>query len=772
MELGMSDNEQNTLAAQQRLQGLREAPSAQFGGVAPASRYQTLSGVFNVLRERWKTVAQVFAVVLVLGVLACLAIRSYSATTIIEINKDDPSDNDAAQTNGPALTSDDIMTEIQTDVSILQTDDGLALAVIKNLNLMQLPSYQKLIDPNEKGRSLEEAPRTRDKVLRKFRGPLKVDAPLQTRLITISYSSKDPVLAARITNGMAQTFIDDTLARRQGSILKSSSWLQQELAKLKKQVEESEQNLADYERNTGMAGIQLTGAANGNGGSSVSVSPENTVTSRLFSLNQELTAAESSRISAETINHLLQSQDPEAVLGFGPLSVAGTGGGGSAITPEAVTLINALRAQETDLSRQYSAASVNYGTNNPRIVQLQQQIDTVKGQIRAEVERIRQRSANDLAYAVRNEADIRQQFAKQEDAANSMADKSVKLQLLAQEAFSNRALYEGLFSKLQTATLSSGTRATRISIVDPALPEGSPSKPKWAIFLAAIIAIGLFLGATAAFLKESLDETIRSPHDLDETQGLPMLGYIPSLQLATDGSGAGRGSQLITNPRSPFSEAFRSLRTAVNLLVPPARNRSFLITSALGGDGKTTVAYNLGVAFAQQGARVLLIDGDLRNPDLHRLFQTPLSPGVTELCAQPAGSAELAGIVQHSSLPTLFMLPAGERPDFPSELLESVAFSLLLSKVSAVYDYVVIDSPPILAVTDASILATKVGGVIAVLRSRSTTRAVVAGLVKAMMRTNAPSVSFVLNDVRNPTLDGFYDYSYSREKGGRLAANA
>lgn len=767
----MSELEQNILAGQQRIQNLRDASTASFMGTAPASRYQTLSGVLNVLRQRWKTIAKVFSVVLVLGVLVCLFIRAYSATTILEINKDDPSDNDAAQVNGPALTADDIQSEIQTDVSILQTDDGLALAVIKNLNLMQLPRYQKQIDPSEKGRPLDEAPRTRDKVLKMFRGPLKIDSPLQTRLITITYTSKDPVLAAKITNGIAQTFIDDTLQRRQGAILKSSGWLQQELAKLKQQVQESEQNLADYERNTGMAGIQLTGAANGNGGSSVSISPENTVTSRLFSLNQELTAAESSRISAETINHLLQSQDPEAVLGFGPLSVASTGGASSAITPEAVTLISALRAQETDLSRQYASASVTYGANNPRLVQLQQQIDTVKAQIKAEVERIRQRSANDLAYAVRNEADIRQQFSKQEDAANSMADKSVKLQLLAQEAFSNRALYEGLFSKLQTATLSSGTRATRISVVDPALPEGSPSKPKWAIFLAAIIAIGLFLGATAAFLKESLDETIRSPLDLDEAQGLPMLGYIPRLQVS-GGLDANSHSQLITNPKSPFSEAFRSLRTAVNLLVPPARNRSFLITSALGGDGKTTVAYNLGVAFAQQGARVLLIDGDLRNPELHRLFQTSLSPGVTDLCAQSTGSTELVGIVQHASLPTLFMLPAGERPEFPSELLESVAFNLLLSRVSAVYDYIVIDSPPILAVTDASILAAKVGAVIAVLRSRRTTRAVVAGLVKAMLRTNVPNVSFVLNDVRHPTLDGFYDYSYSRDKGGRLAANA
>jgi capsular exopolysaccharide synthesis family protein len=261
------------------------------------------------------------------------------------------------------------------------------------------------------------------------------------------------------------------------------------------------------------------------------------------------------------------------------------------------------------------------------------------------------------------------------------------------------------------------------------------------------------------------------------------------------GSGA---NQLIDAPRSPFSEAFRALRTSINLAdlrwancnifstqehtsaaiaatgvpvfvwkdesleaVSPTRSRTMLVTSALGGAGKTTVTYNLGVAFAQQGARVLLIDGDVRNPDLHRLFSAPVAPGLTEACGDPA-STEISGIAQHSSLPTLFLLPAGELPELPTELFGSPGFDSVLSKLSSRYDYVLIDSPPILAVTDASIIATKVSAITAVVRSRSTTRAVLSALVQAMQRTHAPVLSFVLNDVCHPTLDGFYDYSYSR----------
>ena len=759
------------------------------------SQYQTLSGLLRVLRERWKTVAITAAVVFAVGTAAYFVIEAYSATTIIEINKDDPSDSDAAHSNASALTSDDIKDEIQTDVSILQTDDSLALAVIKKLNLINEPSFKKVIDSAEKDKPLDEAPRTRDNVVDLFRRRLKVEAPAGTRLITITSKSSNPILAANITNTLARTFIDSTLARRQRSLERSSAWLQHQLGDLKKQVEESEQRLVDYERNTGLAGIELTGSSNGNGTSTVSVTPQNTVTTRLFGLNQELTAAEANRISTKAVYQLVKSQDPEVVLGLGPMSVSsGNGGGSGSITPEGINLVSSLRAQEADLNRQLATVVVKYGTNNPRRIQLQQQIDAVKQQMQAELGRIRLRAANNYHYAKLNEDAIRDQFTKQETAANVMADKSVKLQLLAQETFSNRALYDALFSKLQTATLASGTRATRIDIIAEAVPGGLPNIPKLGLYFMVIAAMVIFFGISAAFLRESLDETVRTPQELGEIQGLTMLGYVPRL-LRHMGSGA---SQLIDAPCSPFSEAFRALRTSINLAdvrwansnifstqehaaaaiaatgvpvfvwkdesleaISSTRSRTMLVTSALGGAGKTTVTYNLGVAFAQQGARVLLIDGDLRNPDLHMLFCAPLAPGLSEACRNPA-STDIFGIVQHSSLSSLFMLPAGEQPELPTEVLGSPGFDSILRKLSSLYDYVLIDSPPILAVTDASIIATKVSAITAVVRSRSTTRPVLSALVQALQRTHAPILSFILNDVRHPTLDGFYDYSYSR----------
>jgi polysaccharide biosynthesis transport protein len=796
----MNDAETNLSLTNQRFISTRDAFLLDKTPTIAPSQYQTLSGLLRVLRRRWITVAVTGLVVFALGTSAYSLIKAYSATTIIEINKDDPSDNDVAHSNGPALTSDDIKNEAGTDVSILQTDDDLALAVIKKLNLIKLSSFKKAVDSTEKDQPLDEAPRTRDKALDLFRRRLTVASPSDTRLITITFKGSDPILAANVTNTLARAFIDDTLARRQRSLERSSAWLQHELGDLKKQVEQSEQRLADYERNTGLAGIELAGSSNGNGSSTVSVTPQNTVTSRLFSLNQELTTAEANRVSAGAVYDLVKTQDPDLVLGFGPMSVSsGTGNGSGSITPEGISLISSLRAQEADLDRELAAAVVKYASNNPRRIQLQQQLDAVKQQMQAELERIRLRAGNSYQYAKQNEDAIRGQFTKQQTAAIVMADKSVKLQLLAQEAFSNRALYDGLYSKLQTATLASGTRATRIDIVSEAIPAGLPNMPKLVPFFAIMVAMVIFLGISAAFLRESFDETVRTPQDLAEVHGLTLLGYVPRFQaLRLKQTGSVAGQVIEAHPRSPFSEAFRALRTSIGLAnarwangslfseqdstaaaiaatgvpvfvlknespgaVSPKRSRTMLVTSALGGAGKTTVTYNLGVAFAQQGARVLLIDADLRNPDLHRLFSTSLTPGLSEACGNDP-STEVSGIVRHSTIPTLFMLPAGQEPELPSELFGSLAFDSVLWKLSRLYDYVLIDSPPLLALADASIIATKVSAITAVVRSRSTTRQVLSALVQAMQRTHVPVLSLVLNDVRHPKLDGFYDYSYSR----------
>jgi capsular exopolysaccharide synthesis family protein len=648
--------------------------------------------------------------------------------------------------------------------------DGLALAVIRDLNLTQTRPFNKAIVASEKDKPLDQAPLTREKLIKRFAKSLTVESPPDTRLITITFQNPDPVVAANVANAIAQKFIDSAMDRRHNSTIQSSFWLRKQLEDLKKQVEDSEQKLADYQRESGLAGVQLAGGGGGPGdnGANAGTTQHSTVTDRLYGLNQELTAAESNRIAAETTFHLVQSQDPEVVIGLG---AAGAGGAAAGALPGdgGIQLIRSLRTQEAELAQEYAGAAVKYGANNPRLVQTQQQLDAVRAQMHAELQRISKRAENSYIYAKNNEESIRQQFVKQQSAANEMADSTVHLQVLAQEAASNRTLYENLFSKLQTASLASGVRATRIDIADQARPAGTAAVPNYLKYLSLIAGIGMFFGISSAFLRESLDETVRRPRDIQAVVGLRMLGYVPRMGTKSLLTVSGGDSKLIDAPKAPFSEAFRAIRTSILRVIPSNGPRTLLVTSAAGRDGKTTAVYNLGVAFAQQGARVLLLDCDLRNPDLHRLFGCAISPGVSDL-EDPVTEAEVLGVVRHTALPNLYMLPAGRPPAFPAEFFESKTFDALLRVCAADYDFVLIDSPPILSVTDTSIIASKVGGTIAVIRSRNTTQSVLSSLIDSLHHASTPVLGVLLNDVRNPTADGFHGYSYSRQEEGELHA--
>lgn len=733
------------------------------------SEYETISGLLGILRRRWLTIGLVALGTLLLGLVACLLMTpKYSATATVEISPEEHGDS-----SGPSTyNGDELKSELQTNISILQ-GDGLALTVIKALGLGEKKPFSGAIAPSEKGRALEAAPRTREGMVRLFERFVKVDSPADTRLINITAQNPDANVAAQMANTLASKFIEDSLDRRHRSTTQSSYWLEKELGDLKGKVQASEQKLADYERESGLAGVQLTGSANGEGSSSVAVSAHNPVTERLFSLSQELTTAEANRISTETVYRLVRTQDPDTVLGLGAMSVSsGTGGGSTALTSDSgIELVRSLRGQEASLSREYAGISVKYGARNPRITDLQQQIDAIRQQMQAELHRISQRAENAFRYAKQNEEGIREQLLKQQGEANILNDKTVQLQVLGQEAYSNRALYESLFSKLQTASLASGSRASRIDLIDTATPAGSPSSPNYPKYLAGIMAVGVLLGLLTAFFRESLDETVRTSRDLDDVPRMGMLAYVPTDRNAgLLGTGESE-SQLITAPTAPFSEAFRALRTSILFAGPRGQMQTLLITSAIGGDGKTTVVYNLGIALAQQGARVLIIDGDMRNPDLHRRFHVERAPGLSESLSQTSG-VELAGVVRHGKLPNLSLLPAGMQPELAAELFGSARFDSLLQACAARYDHVLIDSPPILAVTDAAIIAAKVDGILAVVRSRRTTRPLIAGLAQALERTNAPVLGFVLNDVLHPSLDGLYGYSYARETGKGVHANA
>lgn len=699
-----------------------------------AEPYENLQDLLAVLKKRWKLIA---GCVIVLGVLAFLLglmiTPQYSGLALLEVNRDS---GGGTLDSGTAV--DDVKTEVETDTNILQSD-AIALKVIEDLKLGDVKPFNKIRVPAEQGLSLDKAPKTRDAYLHLFAKQLKISSIVDSRLIQVSFRNPDPVIAANVANAVVDTFITDTTERRLSTTSSTSYWISKEIEGLRDRVRNSEQALANFEHKAGLAGVDVQPIASG----SVAMSGHNPVLDRLTTLNQEKTQTEANRISSEMIYKLTQSQNPEVVMGLGSMNIIG--GGSVLATGGGLDILRSLRSQEIALKTQYADMATKFGAKNPRLVEVKTQIDALDAEIRAEIERIQQRAQNDLHYAQQNEAAVDDALAKQQTLANKYTDDTVQLQLLAQEAFSNRALYQNLFSELSQARVATGIHATRLDLVSRALPAGGPSYPNKLLLIAGALAAGLFFGIVGAFVLQSMDHTIRVAKDAESTAFVPVLAELPSSRESM--SGAGR-TPLISAPRSNFSEAFHFLCTAAaSMLDANVRSRALLVASPLAGDGKSAVAYNLAVAIAQRGERVLLIDADLREPSLHTAFGAGLQPGLSEVLRGGDRSLFAQSTVTHGGLSNLSLLPAGARPDLPAELFSSPAFDRLLDEARSHYRWIVIDSSPAVPYTDATIIAGKADGVLGVIRAGVTSRNVLTVFTKLLARANAPLLGLVLNGV-------------------------
>jgi succinoglycan biosynthesis transport protein ExoP len=723
-------------------------------------QYESLQDLLRVLKAYHLTIISVAATVFFVVLLVCLIMTpQYTSTATIEVNREASVAPNGGTAAGIASTQvDDVQTEVATDARILQRPE-LALQVIHELDLAKYRPFIKEIPADERGLPLDRAPITRERFIRAFEKSLKVELVPDTRLIQVTFRNPDPAIAANVANTISELFISDSVNRRVDSTSEVSFWISKQLATLKKQVGDSEQALADFEHKTGLAGIDMPSDQTGN---SLAMQGHNSVLDRLTSLNQELTTAEASRISSGAVYRLIQTQDPEVVLGLGSMGISSGGtvlgqGGG-------LDLLRNLRAMEIPLKTEYADLATKYGAKNPRLVQLQNQLNALESEIRDEIRRIGKRAENDYLYAKNNEDAIRARLSLQQEAADKLTDQSVQLQLLAQEAFSNRKLYESLFSQLHEANIAAGIRATHLSIVDRGQVTGLPVIPNYPLALEIAAFAGVFLGIVVAFIRRSLDNSVRLPKDVESAVQMPVMAYLPlfSTAKATLSLTTG-GSVLIDSPGAPISESFRALRTSILFSRPDSKSKILLITSPAPGDGKSTVAFNLAVAFAQQRCRVLLIDGDMRNASLHKHFGVPNKRGLSDaLSDQPSGLNGL--LTGHETILNLFLLSAGSRPMLPVELFGSITCDLLLAEARETFDWILIDSPPFLQFSDAAVLASKVDAVLPVIRSGITSRTMLTTTTDLLHRMRAPVIGFVLNGVKESAISLHYGYGDQKKR--------
>lgn len=743
---------------------------------APALRGETLDmqepasllAYWRVVRKRRWTVLTVLFVLFTVVLLATLKQKSiYRANALLEIEKENPNILTLQEMFAIETVSDSYL---ETQYKILRSD-SLARRVIDQLHLDRLPEFNPQARRDVPGAppAVVAGGAARDAgsyqgTLRAFRDRLSVDPVKRSRLVEISFESQDPELAAQVVNALASHHIEQSLEVRWEATQKASEWLSQQLLDLKARLEKSEHEMQAYARENGLLFLESEKGV-----------PENIVNERLRQLQEELTRAQAARYQKESLYRLVQAGDYDSLPSAGEDRV-----------------ISDLSVRLAELRREHAQLSATFTSDYPKVRQVQGQIEEIERMIDAESARLASRVTSDYLAAVRRESLVASAFAEEQKQANVVAGRSVQYNILKREAETNKQLYQGLLGRLKEAGVSAGLKATNIRIVDGAEPPRKRARPNLALNLALALVLGLGLGVGAAFLQEHLDNSLKTSEDVERFLGLPALALIPAVEslngrhghvhgLAENSKLLGNGKDKSNLPPQPqqwyridaetathsaLGEAFRSLRTSVLLSTADRPPRTLLVSSSQPSEGKTTVSINLAISLSQLGQRVLLIDGDMRRPSIRKAFRLDNNLG---LVSYLTGQQDWRAAVQPTGLANLDALVCGPVPPNPAELLSSERMRLLLSEARAEYQFVVIDSPPLLNVADSRILATLAEGVVLVVKGGATPREVAQRAGTHARDVGANLIGVVLNNLDVRSGDNYYYryYNYDYYGSGR-----
>ncbi|HEY6770715.1 MAG TPA: polysaccharide biosynthesis tyrosine autokinase [Candidatus Sulfotelmatobacter sp.] len=714
-----------------------------------AEEVNPLVHYWRILRKRRWTVAAVLTTVLALYAIATLkTTRLYQATSKVAIFPETP--NIMGFKGGEdALPDFQYDVTLETQAAILRSD-ALAMKVIDALHLDQNsdfvgPTQLEVIDSNRA--SITDSDQSRiSGLLGAFHGGLSVELIPNSRLLQISYTHPNPLLATEIVNTLVKTFVEENFKARYESVTQTSQWLSTSLADLQQKVQISEEKLVHYQKEHGILGVD---------------EKQNIVTAKLDELNTELTQAQTDRMQKEANYKLAATGEPVAFTKTSREGVA--------------TMLERLRERETELSLKYAEARTQFGSAYPKVVELNNQLKQMRIEIAQEETRMQHRNGDEYRAAVQRENLLTAAFEQQKQQANQLNESAIEYSVLKRDAESNRQLYQDLLQRLKEAGVSAGLKSSNIRVVDAARPPSFPITPNVPRNLKLGLLLGLVLGVGLAFVLESVDTSVKNIEEVSEITTLPALGTIP-LQISGAGHLRKRLKIMPTEavkvvlpslvafacPKSEAAEAYRALRSSILLSSWGSPPKVILVTSALPQEGKTTISANSAVVLAQSGSRVLLIDADLRRPSIHRLFGLQSRVGLSSLIS---GVAEVKDVVrQDSHVPNLSIVPAGPIPPQPAELLGSRVMKDLLTNWRNEFDHIVIDTPPCLSVTDAVVLSPEADQIILVARSGETTKTALRRACNVLLQVNARVMGIVLNALNMHSPESYY---YGKQYAGR-----
>lgn len=690
-----------------------------------------------------------------------LSTSKYRSTSTIEFNKENSDALDLNDARTGDANSMDYLVAQQTQVDALKSDD-LALQVVNQLNLERRPEFkskQFLSDyfrsfPNEAGLPLQKAPHRRAEALKAFQKNLKVDILPGTRMITVQFFSPDPQVAADVVNTLVSDYQEQYMRVRMSATMQVSDWLSKQLDDLKNQVEGSQQRLVDYQKQAGILGADES---------------HNIVMTRLEQVDKQLTEARGNRILAQAVAQLARTGDPELISGL----VGNSATFSASTMPSTLSLIEQLRANQAQLRAEYAQAASQFGPAYPKLIEMQSRLRDLDESIKTESGVLVARAQNDYLAAQQTESGLNASFEEAKAQANQMNDSSVQYSVLKHELESSRDLYDELQKKLKEAGVLAGLRSTNVVILDPGLTSDRPARPIVPLNLGIGLFAGLMIGVGGVFVLENIDETISTPDDAEQITMVPSLGIVPRwkrpakvIKSNTPAGVSVRETKILvaSQPNSQAAEAYRAIRTAILEITRRGVSNVLLVTSALPEEGKTTTSLNCAAAFAQLGSRVLFVEADMRRPKVSTLLNLDMSSGLTSLIGEEK-SLDLP--LRVPSMPRMCVIPAGPRTTYPAELLGTPRMAELVKQWRTEYDFVVIDTPPVLSVTDAVVLAPLCDAVILVARSGVTKRQSLHRARSLFLRTRTRVAGVVLNgfDIDSPEYGAYYGFENNSNLG-------
>ncbi|MBV8811430.1 MAG: polysaccharide biosynthesis tyrosine autokinase [Acidobacteriaceae bacterium] len=652
----------------------------------------------------------------------------YRATTTLEIqgNKDDAFGMKILNPSSDSAEPADPSTDIQTQIRILRSQSLIERA-LNRAGMDPADSEKAPAKDTSWQRRLPffATDNSADSLIEQTGKKLKVTQSGETRVIEVSFDSNDPTRAARFANALTAEFIDQSLEARWEMNRKTSEWLVSQLDDLRGKLRRSEDALQTYARQNGLIFTP----------DKESVSEE-----KLRQLQTELSRAQADLAEKQSRSEIARHTN-------------------SGTVPEVLDDAN-LRAMEstlTDLRRQQADMEVTFKPDYTKAKRIHAEIESLDAAINARRAAIVDRVDNELQESERREQLLANAYARQTRAVTDDSERSIQYDMLKHDVDTNRQIYQTMLQRVKESSIASAMKATNVRVIDPAKAPTHPYKPKLPLNSTAGMMFGFIIGAGIIIVRTRTDASVQNPGEAEMLLGIPELGVIPAAEVSNRLLPA---PTLLSSDRQPetvrmypgsspaIMDSFRSVLASILFAGAKQRQRVLVITSANPAEGKTSTAVNLAMTLANMNRKVLLMDGDIRSPRLHSIFGLDNSDGLTNVLEQISihATAKVDATIRETSIPNLHVLTSGPALQSGADLLFSTSMPTMIARYREQYDMILIDTPPMLVMPDARVLARVADGVILIARSRKTGREAIQAAYRRFVEDQTPVLGIVLND--------------------------